>query len=766
MKKAKQVLALLTAAALCLGVLAGCNKTSSEESSSTSTDTTSETATAENASHAADTLVVAMTGLEGKFSPFFATSAQDNDIMSLNQISLVTLDRMGEVVLNGIEGETRAYNGTDYTYYGPADVVITENDDGTVTYDVTMRDDLVFSDGEPVTIDDVIFSMYVLLDPTYDGAITLYSMPIQGLEEYRSGMSTKSALIAAAGEDNTDFTYWTEEEQTAFWAAVNDGGVKFAQEIVDSCVANGLAADSNDVATAAANWAYDGLAADATAKDFFLAIGDNYNWNFSQMEAETAGTALSDLIPEDVYNMGTEGVTTGESAPNVSGIVKTGDYSMTITTTELSNSMIYQLQLPIAPLHYYGEEDKYDYDNNMFGFDKGDLSHVRSVTSAPLGAGAYTFSSYENGTVYMDANPLYYLGEPKIAHLNAIETQEADKITGIQAGTIDVADPDYSLEVEKQIAQINGGDDSLDGSIITTRLHDFLGYGYVALDAENVKVGDDPASEASKDLRKAIMTVISAYREEGITSYYGTTASIINYPISSTSWAAPTVTDDGYQVAYSVDVDGNPIYTDGMSADDRYAAAKQAALGYLEAAGYTVTDGKVTAAPAGAKLDYTINIGGGGNGDHPSFLVLTNAAKALGEIGLTLTVNDIANTAELFSSYQSGAAEGWVAAWQATPDPDMYQLYHSQGSTNYYKINDSDLDALIEAARQTTDTESRRAMYKEAMDIILDWGVELPVYQRSECNIFSSERINTATLTPDMTPYWKWYSDIQTMELA
>ena len=28
---------------------------------------------------------------------------------------------------------------------------------------------------------------------------------------------------------------------------------------------------------------------------------------------------------------------------------------MTITTTELSNSMIYQLQLPIASLDYYGD---------------------------------------------------------------------------------------------------------------------------------------------------------------------------------------------------------------------------------------------------------------------------------------------------------------------------------------------------------------------------------------------------------------------------
>ena len=33
-------------------------------------------------------------------------------------------------------------------------------------------------------------------------------------------------------------------------------------------------------------------------------------------------------------------------------------------TTELSTTMIYQLQMPIAPLHYYGDESLYDYDNN------------------------------------------------------------------------------------------------------------------------------------------------------------------------------------------------------------------------------------------------------------------------------------------------------------------------------------------------------------------------------------------------------------------
>ena len=386
----------------------------------------------------------------------------------------------------------------------------------------------------------------------------------------------------------------------------------------------------------------------------------------------------------------------------------------------------------------------------------------------PIGTGPFKYVSYTPGqNLELEKYDGYW--QEGVPSLDSVEFKFiADVDTAfveLQAGTIDISDPSYSLEAANQIATINGGNSDLDGSVITTRLMDFRGYGYIALSANNVKVGDDPASEESKNLRKAIMTVIAAYRDEGINSYYGDTASVINYPISNTSWAAPSVTDDGYKIAYSTDVDGNEIYTSDMSGDTKYAAALQAALGYFEAAGYTVENGQVTAAPAGAKMEYTVNIGASGNGDHPSFQVLTNAAAALKTIGFTLTVNDLANASDLYSSYQSGVAEGWVAAWQSTNDPDMYQLYDSKGSTNYYQINDADLDELIEAARQTTDQDDRKAMYKEAMEIILDWGVELPVYQRSESAIFSSERIDTATIPNDLTPYWTYQSEINTIAL-
>ena len=775
MKHMKQLIALLLALVLCLGLLAGCASKTTDDTTPTDTtpaDDTSKDDTAEPSGEDTTdeivgnpdgTIVIAETGFEGKFSPFFAASAPDQAAHALTQAVLLNADRRGEIIMHGIEGETRSYNGTDYTYYGLADCEVTENDDGTVTYAITLRDDVTFSDGTPMTIDDVIFNMYVYMDPTYDGSATFYSVPIVGIDEYRGGMDTRMNVILAAGPDGYEANdLYTEEQYNTFWAAFQTAGEKFAQSIADYVMENYGAAD---FAAAVAMWGYEAN----DAAELWSKIVETYGYDLSDdgINKEVATTSITDFLAEeigDTWNDYIVGVKTGESADHVEGIVKTGDYSMTLTTSELSTTAIYQLQMEIAPMHYYGDASLYDYDNNSFGFPKGNLSLVRAKTSTPMGAGPYIFKEYSDGVFYTDANPNYFLGAPKNGHINMKETQEADKITGIQSGALDISDPSYSLEVRNQIADINGADGD-DGAVITTRLMDYRGYGYVALAAGNVKVGDDPASQESRDLRKAIMTVLSAYRDEGIDSYYGETASVINYPISNTSWAAPQVTDDGYQIAYSTDVEGNAIYTADMSTEDKYAAALNAALGYFEAAGYTVENGMVTAAPEGAAMEYTVNIGGSGNGDHPTFQVLTNAAAALKTIGFNLIVNDMANASDLFASYKSGEAEGWVAAWQSTNDPDMYQLYHSQGSTNYYEINDPDLDELIIAARQTTDQEARKAMYKEAMEVILDWGVELPVYQRSEASIFSSERIVVDSIPKDMTPYWTYLSEIEQIQV-
>ena len=776
MKNAKRTLALLLALVMSLSLLAGCGNQGNTSGGATTDETP---------------LVVGYAPFSSKFSPFFSETAYDQDVWVMTQLGLLTSDRTGAIIYKGIEGETIDYNGTDYTYYGPADLEVTENADGTVYYDFTLRDDLKFSDGEPLTIDDVIFSMYVLCDPTYEGNSTLYAQPIQGMEAYRSGMSARQELILAAGPDGyTANDYYTEDQYNTFWAAFNAAGVKFAQEILDYLVAAGANAETDSVAAKAANWGFT-LADDATVEDFWAAIVEKYGYDLSDdgINAEKASSSISELLTAELGDRAGEfsaGVQTGESAANISGIQKTGDYSMRIVMTKVDAVAIYQLGVTIAPMHYYGDKSLYDYDNNSFGFPKGDLSSVRAKTTPPMGAGPYKFVKFENGTVYFEANESYFQGAPKTKYVNFKECiSDDDKLNGVTTGTIDITDPSMSSDTAEAIVAANSNGE-LTGDKVTTDLVNNLGYGYIGMNAVVMSVGGDPSSQASKDLRKAFGTILSVYRDVAIDSYYGERASVINYPISDTSWAAPRPSDDGYKVAFSTDVEGNDIYTSDMSAEDKYAAAKTAALGYLEAAGYTVADGKVTAAPEGAKMEYEVWIPADGKGDHPSFMILTLAKDALAEIGMTLTIKDLTNSADLWTAVEAQQVAMWAAAWGATVDPDMYQIYYSdvadagsatsgqnplggskQGGSNYmYCIADPELDQLIMDARATTDQTYRKAMYKACLDIVIDWAVEIPVYQRQNCIIFSSERVNMDTVTPDITTFYGWLSEVQNVELA
>ena len=754
MKNTIKLLALLLVAVMCLGVFAACGKKKEEVNTTP--------------------LVVGYAPFNEKFSPFFSETAYDQDVWAMTQISLLTSDRTGAVIEKGIKGTTVAYNGTDYTYYGPADLTITENKDGTVYYDFVLRDDIVFSDGEKVTIDDVIFSMYVLADPTYDGSSTFFAQPIKGMKEYRSGMDSRGNVILAdgKGEGYVANDKYTEAQYTAFWDYYdNKAGADFAKEICDYCISNGYNASTDSVAACAANWGF-AIAEDATYEDFWNAIVEAYGGDIDKaVSAESAGHDLGQLTISALAGEYMNGVQVGESAANIAGIQKTGANSLRVVLTEVDATAIYQLGVTIAPMHYYGDKALYDYDNNKFGFTKGDLSIVRSKTTQPMGAGPYKFVKFADGVVYFEANEKYFLGAPKTKYLNFQQClTDDDKLNGVLTGTIDITDPSFSNDTINAIKKANGGD--LDGAKVTVNTVDNLGYGYIGMCATVMNVKGEPASDASKSLRKAFATVLSVYRELAIDSYYGDRASVINYPISNTSWAAPQSTDEGYKVAFSVDAAGNDIYTSTMNAEERYAAALKASLTFFEAAGYTVENGKVTAAPEGASLEYEAWVPGDGIGNHPSFMIFTEASKALETIGITLKIKDLTNSSELWTALEANQVAMWCAAWGATVDPDMYQIYFSgddenvAGGSNYmYKISDPELNKLILDARANTNQAYRKAMYKACLDIVVDWAVEIPVYQRQNAIIFSTERVNLDTVTPDITTFYGWMAEIQNTQL-
>ena len=49
-------------------------------------------------------LVVTIDTLSSKFSPYFADTGYDQDVVALTQVALMTTDRTGGIIFNGIEG--------------------------------------------------------------------------------------------------------------------------------------------------------------------------------------------------------------------------------------------------------------------------------------------------------------------------------------------------------------------------------------------------------------------------------------------------------------------------------------------------------------------------------------------------------------------------------------------------------------------------------------------------------------------------------------
>ena len=137
----------------------------------------------------ADALVLMTDQLDGLFNPFFSTSAPDGTIVSMTQIGMLS---------------SKYVNGQVEVAYGEDEAVVTkdyeivENDDGTISYYFVLKNGIKFSDGHPLTMEDVLFNYYVYLDPVYTGSNTLYSTDIVGLAEYRT------QTVGSSSDDSDD----------------------------------------------------------------------------------------------------------------------------------------------------------------------------------------------------------------------------------------------------------------------------------------------------------------------------------------------------------------------------------------------------------------------------------------------------------------------------------------------------------------------------------------------------------------------------------
>ena len=153
----KRIISCILAVVMCLSVVsafAGCTQGSAKP----------------------DALVIMTESLDGLFNPFYSTTGPDATIVSMTQIAMLSAGyENGEVVV--AYGDDEAVVAKDYSI---------EKKDGTTVYTFIIKNGILFSDGKPLTMNDVMFNLYVYLDPVYSGSSTMYSTDIVGLQAYRT----------------------------------------------------------------------------------------------------------------------------------------------------------------------------------------------------------------------------------------------------------------------------------------------------------------------------------------------------------------------------------------------------------------------------------------------------------------------------------------------------------------------------------------------------------------------------------------------------
>ena len=764
-----------------------------------------------------DTLTVGLESGIGVLSPFFCEDESEFYASDLSHVKLLDTERGGRIVTEGVEGQSFEFDGTDYEYYGIADLDLTVESDGRAVYDFTLREDVFFSDGTNLTADDVIFSMYVLLDPAYDGYSELAYQPISGLGSYRDGMATLDTLMFRVGRENVSNQSFSAGDAIKYWERLDSAGQNFVSDIVEYVHNNyggeslyqsyggkwgSAIADSDKlrIAYAMTVWGYAEWEVNETGEytgaltdtrdvrydcessypdlyDFWRCMYEQYESVSELSEAESEERDIYSYLKEafgedyeyyfEIYHSASL-----SSASTVSGITKTGMYSFRVVMDSYDTSSVYAFSFYVAPLHIYGSRDEYRYTEGRFGFTKGDLTKIKDTDGYSVGAGAYTYSGTDGNVYRFKRNELYYLGCPCISYIKlACEALGDDCAQDIAEGKYDITVCELDGKLISSAKNLNSGG-TLDGDIISCTRISRDGYGYIGINASEVKCAQDSASEESKALRQAFCILFSVYKKESVYYYWGERAETAEYPIDKNSWAYPTDVSD----AYTRTVGGESIYTDGMSDARRYAAALDAAREFFVLAGYEydAKSGKLISAPDGASLKYEFLLCGGGTYDSPLYSTAKDTAQALSEIGITLKITDVGTKEELSARLSAGDVQMWGAEMQYSPDPDMYDVYYTKNTPEYYDstkknlfyICDATLDTLISDAKKSNDYAQRAQIYGECCDIIFSWGVEVPMYVCYDAHLYSVERMAKDSVLSDMSVYYTWADEAYMIKLS
>jgi len=181
----KSLVLLLCLVMVASAFLAGCSP--KQDAVEETTAPASEETTAPVAEEPSGTLVVGITEASGNFNPLYYSSAYDGYVVDMVFEGLIERSFEGEYVGNVAESWEISEDGKSITF--------------------KMKQDRVFSDGQPMTAQDVVFTYQVLADPSYTGRYSSTVKDMVGYDEYYAGETTEFTGVEAIDDYTVKFNF-------------------------------------------------------------------------------------------------------------------------------------------------------------------------------------------------------------------------------------------------------------------------------------------------------------------------------------------------------------------------------------------------------------------------------------------------------------------------------------------------------------------------------------------------------------------------------
>lgn len=365
-------------------------------------------------------LVIGVEDITGIFNPLYAETEADRIISSQVFGSIQRQDTDNGLV--------NYCGGISYEYSG-------ENQ---VKYTVTLRDDMFFSDGSHVTIDDVIFFYHLISDATYDGVYSdWYFNDIVGLKEYYyddenyadSLAELENTVINNYSADTiskSDYIgYLIGTKLEGRFNAGLDAASPNGKTWLDYFESIGYAEDIKSLGTSPSEAQLLSVAARAEVENNPLSYNPQQYFREILM-SEYLGSNYSD----------------GIDVSSISGITKVNDYSCTILFNSGNINAISEINVPIVSKALYAVD-----------YIKGGASDLKSKTALDIGSGPYKINKKEDGTVYLAYNEYYHGSKPDFTALKFTDLSKdgIDPVESIKKGDVDIISVSASDAVMKSL---------------------------------------------------------------------------------------------------------------------------------------------------------------------------------------------------------------------------------------------------------------------------------------------------------------------------